>query len=79
MISLIISKVGRYVTKNGTMFFGVSSVLFNKVDLSKLPTFSIWLQMMFSLYPFSSNLLTKSVECFLYSSKVEQTCFILNA
>ena len=53
-------------------------VLFNRVDLSKLSIFLIWFRMMFRLYPFSTNRLTKSLEYFLYSPKVEQTRFVLN-
>ena len=78
MISLIFGKVGLYVTENGITFFRTASVLFKRVDLSKLSKFSICFRMTFSFYTFSSILLTKSLECFLYSSKVEQTRFILN-
>ena len=78
MISLIFGKVGLYVTENGITFFRTASVLFKRADLSKLSTFSIWFRMTFSFYTFSSILWTKSLECFLYSSKVEQTRFILN-
>ena len=55
IISLIFGKVGLYVTENGITFFRTALVLFNRVDLSRLSTFSIWFQMMFSLYPFSIN------------------------
>ena len=79
IISLIFGKVGLYVTENGIIFFRAALVLFNRVDLSRLSTFSIWFRIMFSLYPFSRNRLTKSFECFWYSSKVKQTRFILNA
>ena len=68
---------GIYVRENGITFFCTASVLFNRVDLSKLSTFSIWFQMMFSLYPFATNQLTKSLECFLYLSKVERSLFCL--
>ena len=79
IISLIFGKVGQYVIKNEITFFRIVLVLFNRIDLSRLSTFSIWFRMLFSLYSFSTNRLTKSFECFLYSSKVEQTRFILNA
>ena len=78
IIYLMFGKVGLYVTENGFTFFHTALVLFNRVDLSRLSTFSIWIRMMFPLYRFSTNRLTKSFECFLYSSKVEQTRFILN-
>ena len=70
IISLIFGKVGLYVTENGITFFNTVLVLFNRIDLSILSTFSISFRMMFSLYLFSTNCLTKSFECFLYSSKV---------
>ena len=54
IISLIFGKVGLYVTENGIMFFRTALVLFNRVDLSRLSTFSIWFRMFF-LYPFSIN------------------------
>ena len=73
IISLIFGKAGLYVTENGIKFFRTAFVLFSRVVLSRLPTFSIWFRMMFSLYSFSTNRLTKSFECFLNSSKVEQT------
>ena len=76
---LMFGNIRLYLTENGITFFHAALVLFNRVVLSRLSTFSIWLQMMFSLYPFSMNRLTKSFECFLYSPKVEQTCFIVNA
>ena len=79
IISLIFGKVGLYVTKNGITFFRTVWVLFNRLEFSRLATFWIWIGMMFSLYPFSINRSTKSFEYFLYSSKVEQTHFILNA
>ena len=78
IIYLIFIKVGLYVTENGIVFFHTALVLFNRFDYSRLSTFLIWFQMMFSLYPFSTNRLTKSFECFLYSSKVQQIRFILN-
>ena len=34
---------------------------------------------MFSLYPFATNRLTKSLKCFLYSPKVEKASLVLNA
>ena len=76
---LISGKVGLYVTDNRIAFFRTVSVLFNRVDLSRLSAFSIWFRMTFSLYRSSTNRLTKSLEFFLYSPKVEQTRFILNA
>ena len=70
----IFGKVGLYVTDDGIAFFVTALVMINRVDLSRLSTFSIWFQIMFSLYPFSMNRLTKSFHsCFFYSSKVEQT------
>ena len=59
-------KIGLYVTKNGITIFRTTLVLFNRVDLSGLSTFSIWFQMMLSLYSFFTNRFTKSFECFLY-------------
>ena len=59
-------KIGLYVTKNGITIFRTTLVLFNRVDLSGLSTFSIWFQMMLSLYSFFINRFTKSFECFLY-------------
>ena len=79
MISLIFGKVVLYVTENRTAFFRTASVLFNTVDLAKLSTLSVWFGMLFSLYPFSTNRLTKTLEYFLYSLKVEQSRFIFNA
>ena len=80
MISLIFGKIGLYVTENGITFFRTALVLFNRVDFSRLSTFSIWFRIIFfSLYPFSTNRLSNSFESFLYLSKVEETCFILNA
>ena len=73
----IFGKVGLYVTENGIRFFRNGLVLFNRVDLSRLSNFSGWLRMIFSVYPFSTNRLTKSFECFLYSSKVEKHVFFL--
>ena len=73
----IFGKVGLYVTENGIRFFRNGLVLFNRVDLSRLSNFSSWLRMIFSVYPFSTNRLTKSFECFLYSSKVEKHVFFL--
>ena len=70
IISLIFGKLGLYVTENGITFFRTALVLFNRVDLTRLSTFSIWFRMMFSFYPFSTNRLIKSFECCLYSSKV---------
>ena len=79
MISLIFGKVGLYVTKNGNTFFRTVSILFNRVDLTKLSTCLLWFRMMFTLSPFSTNHLTKSLACFLYSPKVEQTRFTINS
>ena len=78
IIHLIFDKVGPYVTKNGITSFRILLVLFNRVDLSRLSTFLKWFPIMFPLYPFSTTHLNKSLECFLHSAKVEQTCFILN-
>ena len=79
IIHQIFGKVGLYVTENRTTFFRTALVLFNRADFPRLSTFLIWFQMIFPLYPFSTNRLTKPFECFLYSSKIEQTRFILNA
>ena len=76
IISLIFGKVGVYVTENGIKFFRTGLVFFNRVDLSRLSTFSIWFRMMLTLHTFFTNRLIKSFECFFYSSKVEQTRFI---
>ena len=78
IISLIFGEVLIYVTVNRIPFFRTALVLFNRVDLSRVSTFFIWFRMMFSLYPLFTNLLTMLFECVLYSSKVEQTRFILN-
>ena len=79
MISLIFGKAVLYVTGNGTAFFRTASVLFNTIYLAKLSTLSIWFGIMFCFYPFSTDRLTKTLECFLFSLKVEQTRFILDA
>ena len=78
-ISPIFGKVGLYFTEIRITFFRTALVLFKRVDLSRLSTLSILFRMMFSLYPFPTNRLTKSFECFLYSTKVKETRFILNA
>ena len=78
IISLIFGKIGLYVTENGITIFRTALVLFKSWSL-RLSTFSIWFRMIYSLYPFSTIRLTKSIECFLYSSKVDQTRFALNA
>ena len=78
-ISPIFGTVGLYFTEIRITFFRTALVLFKRVDLSRLSTLSILFRMMFSLYPFPTNRLTKSFECFLYSTKVQETRFILNA
>ena len=67
IVSLIFGKAGRFVTENGITFFRIALVLLKRADLSRLSTFLIWFQMIFSFYPFSTNYLTKSSECFLHS------------
>ena len=52
VISLIFGKIGLYVTENGITIFRTALVLFNRVDLSRLSTFSIWFRMIYSLYSF---------------------------
>ena len=79
IIFMVFGKVGLYFTEIGITIFSTALVLFNEVDLSRLSSFLIWFRMMFSLYPFWTNLLTKSFGRFLHSSEVEQTRFILNA
>ena len=65
MVSLIFREVGLYCY---TYVFLYCINIFNRVHLSKLPTFLIWFRM-FSLYPFSTNHFTKLLECYGYSSK----------
>ena len=77
LTSLIFSKVGLHATENGIMFFRTESVLFNRVDLSKLSTFLVWLRMMLSLYPFPVNPLTKSLECFCVLQKLSKHSLLL--
>ena len=77
MIFLIFGKVVLYVTENGIAFLDTASVLFNKVDLAKLSTLLIWFGIMFSLNPFSTNRLTKTLKRFLYSSNIEKHVLFL--
>ena len=65
IISLIFGKIGLYVNENGITFVCTELVLFNRADPSRLSTFSIWFRKIFSLYHFSINCLTKSLEYFL--------------
>ena len=67
------------LAKTELRFFGTALGLFNRVDISRLSTFSIWFQMILYSHLFSENRLTKSCEYFLYSSKDEQTHFTPNA
>ena len=78
IIYQIFSKVGLHVTENRITFFHTALVLFNRAGFARLSTFLIWFKLL-SLYPFSTNRLTKSFESFLHSSKIEQTRFILHA
>ena len=77
MIFLIFGKVVPYVTENGIAFLDTASVLLNRVDLAKLSTLSIWFRIMFSLNPFSTNCLTKTLKRFLYSSNIEKHVLFL--
>ena len=49
IIYLIFGKAGLYVTENRIACSRTALVLFNRVDLSRLSTFSIWFRIMFSL------------------------------
>ena len=72
MIFLIFGKVVLYVTENGIAFLDTASVLFNKVDLAKLSTLLIWFGIMFSLNPFSTNRLTKTLDAFCIHQKLSK-------
>ena len=73
--SLIFDKVRLFVTKNVITFFRIASDLFNRIffNFFELVSNDVF------FYPFSTSHLTKLFECFLYTSKVEQTRFTLNA
>ena len=77
MIFLIFGKVALYVTENGIAFLGTASVLFNRVDLAKLSTLSIWFGIMFSLNPFSTNCLTKTLDAFCIHQKLSKHVLFL--
>ena len=49
IVSMILGKVELYVTKNAITFLSAALVLFDRADLSRLSTFSIWFRMTFSL------------------------------
>ena len=53
--------VGLYVAENGITFFRTVLILLNKIDLSRLSAVWILFRMMFSMYPFPTIRLTKSL------------------
>ena len=77
MIFLMFGKVVPYVTENGIAFLDTASVLFNRVDLAKLSTLSIWFRIMFSLNPSSTNCLTKTLDAFCIHQKLRKHVLFL--
>ena len=49
IVSMILGIVELYVTENAITFLSAALVLFDRDDLSRLSTFSIWFRMTFSL------------------------------
>ena len=75
IVSMILGKVELYVTKNAITFLSAALVLFDRADLSRLSTFSIWFRMTFSLCLFqqivyqSHQKLSKRVKFLMLDSK----------